>query len=238
MRTYNQADVMAIAIARYLKGAVNCFHGVASTIPMVGIMLCRRLYDPEVTYLNITGGVNTEGVPLQISTDGPELYRESKSCFHLADIFDLSARGGLDVAFLSGGQVDGRGRVNNSAIGEFRKPKVKLPGGAGSAVLIPNCRRAFVWKSKHEPRGFVDQVDFITSQGNVAYVFSPLCVFRNEGGKLVLDALMPGATVEQVAENTGFPVSTDQMREFAPVTEEELRILDEIDPARVRDAEL
>ena len=48
--------------------------------------------------------------------------------FPLSDIFDLSARGGLDVAFLSGAQIDGQGRLNLSAIGPFHKPKVRLPG--------------------------------------------------------------------------------------------------------------
>lgn len=237
MRAYNQADVMAVAVARYLKGAVNCFHGVASTVPMVGILLSRRLYHPGLIYLNITGGVDAHRFLPQVSTDGAELYRESKSCFDLSDIFDLAARGGLDVAFLSGGQVDGRGCVNNSVIGKFQKPKVKLPGGAGSAVLIPNCRRAFVWKSRHEPRGFVDEVDFITSQGNLAYVFTPLCVFKKMDGRLVLDALMPGVSLEEVEKRTGFQVIADWKREFLPITEEELRALDEIDPGRVRDAE-
>lgn len=237
MRAYNQADLMVIAIARYLKGAKNCFHGVSSTVPMVGILLSRRLYNPLLNYLNITGGVDAEGFSPRISTDGAELYRESKSCFDLADIFDLAARGGLDVAFLSGGQVDRRGCINNSVIGEFHKPKVKLPGGAGSAVLIPNCKRAFVWKSKHEPRGFVESVDFITSQGNLAYVFTPLCVFKQMDGGLELDVLMPGVSMAEVERQTGFPITANQRREFLPVTQEELAVLDEIDPKRVRDVE-
>ena len=55
------------------------------------------------------------------------------------EVFDLSMRGGLDVAFLSGVQFDALGHVNASVIGDYHKPKVRLPGGAGSAVLIPTA---------------------------------------------------------------------------------------------------
>ena len=237
MSEYSASDLLCVSIARALKGAENCFHGVASGIPAVAIMLARRLYSQGMVYLNITGGVDVDRPLREVSTDGDDLYSTSRSGFNLTDIFDLAARGKLDVAFLSGGQVDQKGQVNNSVIGGFQKPKVKLPGGAGSAVLIPNARRAFVWKSKHEKRGLVETVDFITSRGNVCRVFTPLCTFEVVGGKLKVRERMPGVSLALIQENTGFKIQEGQMPEMAPPTPEELFNLGLIDPRRLRDME-
>ena len=234
---YTKSDLMAVTIARYLKSVKSCFHGLASPLPMVSIMLARKLYNSELIYLNITGGINICNVPLCISTDSSNLYNSSRSVFNLTDIFDLAARGGLEVAFLSGGQVDALGQVNNSCIGPFVRPKVKLPGGAGSAVLIPNARRAFIWKSRHEKRGFIKKVDFVTSYGNVDYVFTPLCVFKKTKGRLMLVNIMPDTTIQEIIENTGFKVTINAATVINEPTQAEMQALLEIDPSRIRDSE-
>lgn len=231
------SDMMCIAMARKLKDAENVFHGVASTVPMIAIMLAKKLYNPHLNYLNITGGVNVEDVDLQISSDGANLYDSSRSSFSLTDIFDLSARGKLDVAFLSGGQVDRFGSINNSLIGTKDQMKVKLPGGAGSAVLVPTCKRAFIWKSKHEKRGFVDKVDFVTTRGNVNYVFTPLCIFQCRNGLLYLDTIYPNSSLEEIRENTGFQIVYNELHVMEEPSIEELNALNEIDPRRLRECE-
>ena len=102
----------------------------------------------------------------------------------LTDLFDLAARGRLDTAFLSGVQIDGAGRINMSVIGDFARPTVRLPGGAGSAALMPRAKRTILWRTKHDPRVFVERLDFVTAQGNVDRVVTPLCVFRRRDGRL------------------------------------------------------
>jgi len=236
MSAYTKSDLMTVVIARYLSNVKNCFHGLASTVPMVAIMLARKLYNPKLLYLNITGGVNVENVELNASTDGGNLLRTSKSVFHLTDIFDFAARGQLEVALLSGGQIDAGAQLNNTVIGSYERPKVKLPGGAGSAVLIPSCKRAFIWKTKHDKRSFVERVDFVTSRGNIDYVFTPLCVFKKIDDRLMLDAIMPDSSLEEIIENTGFQLICNSDKVLDAPNELELRALYELDPARCRDA--
>ena len=115
-------------------------------------------------------------------------------------------RGGLDVAFLSGVWFDDRGNVNASVIGPYEKPKVRLPGGAGSAVLIPTAKRAIIWRTKHDRRTFTPRVDFITAQGNVSEIVTPLCVFTMYQGQLILKSVHPYTSIGEVAENTAFPI--------------------------------
>ncbi|HIR83885.1 MAG TPA: CoA-transferase [Candidatus Galloscillospira excrementavium] len=230
------ADLMVTAIARELRAGESVFHGLASTIPHVAIQMADRCYGKELNYVNITGGYKMHPEELEISTDGDNLFRGTRCSFNLTDIFDLAARGRLDTAFLGGVQIDRTAHLNNSCIGPYERPKVKLPGGAGSAVLVPNAHRALVWRTKHDKRTFVEHVDFITSVGNVDKVFTPLCVLEKRNGVLELSLLYPGVTYEEVAENTGFPIGNNY-RVMEDLTEAERTALEEIDPKRVRDSE-
>ena len=146
-------------------------------------------------------------------------------------------RGGLDVAFLSGVQFDALGHVNASVIGDYHKPKVRLPGGAGSAVLIPTARCAIIWRTKHDKRTFTGKVDFVTARGNVSDIVTPLCVFTMHEGELILKSVHPTSSIEEVAANTGFPIRYFSIEQTPPPTSEDLRALREIDPMDYRSIE-
>ncbi len=232
------ADAMAVAMERLLRDGERVFHGVASPLPMVAILLAKRLHAPNLVYINIAGSVDPTPARLAKSSTAPALLRGSATQFTLADLFDLSARGGLDTAFLGGVQIDGAGRINMSAIGEFAHPRVRLPGGAGSALILPTARRTILWRTQHTPRSLVERLDFVTAAGNVDRLVTPLCVFRMRDGRLVLEALMPGVELDTVRQQTGFPVVSDgELAALAPPTDEELAALAAIDPERVRDVE-
>lgn len=237
MSQYSVADMMVVAIARRLKNNEKVFHGVASPVPMVATMLAKNSYAPKLVYLNIAGGVNTKPKKLEKSTDGPELIEGCASMFTLTDIFDLSARGELDVAFLSGVQIDVKGRLNVSAIGDFNKPKVRLPGGAGSAVLVPTVKKAFIWRTKHNKRTFVEKCDFVTTQGNIEYIFTPLCIFKKDEEGLKLDRIFKNSSLEEIIENTGFEIRYDEIVYEKEPTKEEMDLLDKIDPEKIREIE-
>jgi len=82
MSEYGYSEMMVEAIARMLKDGEKVFHGVASPIPMIAIMLARKLNKPNLTYINITGGINAEPSKLPKSTDAPELLERVKLFFH------------------------------------------------------------------------------------------------------------------------------------------------------------
>ena len=185
------ADQMVVEIARLLVNSRNAFHGLASPIPAIAIALARELYNPSLEYLNITGGVNVHPASQAPSTCGPAYWEGSESFFSLTDIFDLCARGELDTAFLSGVQIDRYGNLNNSVIGSFSAPKVRLPGGAGSAAVVPHAEKTIAWRT-HDSRTFVETCDFITAAGNVCFVITPLSVFEgSEEGLLKLLHVYP-----------------------------------------------
>ena len=161
-------DIMVCAMARMIQDGEKVFHGVSSHMPMIAVLLAKELHAPHAVHLNIPGGVDPSPRKLKKYTSaGSELLDGARSYFPLMEVFDLSMRGELDMAFLSGVQFDLRGNVNASVIGNYQKPKVRLPGGAGSAVLIPTAKRAVIWRTKHDKRTFINQVDFITTKGTL-----------------------------------------------------------------------
>ncbi|MCI6378228.1 MAG: CoA-transferase [Clostridiales bacterium] len=231
-------DMMTIAMARLIEDGDTVFHGVSSHMPMVATLAAKRLHAPNAVHLNIPGGVDPQKPVLnEYTSAGGELWQNACAGFPLMEVFDLSMRGGLDVAFLSGVQFDAAGNVNASVIGEYRRPKVRLPGGAGSAVLIPTARRAIIWRTKHDRRTFANRVDFVTAQGNVSEIVTPLCIFTMYQGELILKSVHPYSSIEEVAENTGFPIRYFSIEQTPPPTEREMRALWEVDPMDYRSIE-
>lgn len=95
--------------------------------------------------------------------------------------------------------------------------------------------------TRHEPRRFVERVDFITSPGYLSGPESrrraglvrnrPVAVvtdlallgFDEQTGRLRLDALQPGVGAVDVQDNTGFELLvSDTLDELAPPTEREI----------------
>ncbi len=231
-------DIMVCAMARMIQDGDKVFHGVSSHMPMIAVLLAKELHAPHAVHLNIPGGVDPSPRKLKKYTSaGSELLEGARSSFPLMEVFDLSMRGGLDMAFLSGVQFDIRGNVNASVIGNYQKPKVRLPGGAGSAVLIPTAKRAVIWRTKHDKRTFVNQVDFITTKGNVDRIVTPLCIFKMENGELVLDTIHETSSLKEVQDNTGFPVKYSRITITPSPTKNELSVLKRIDPGDFRNIE-
>ncbi len=231
--------LMPIAMARLLRNDETVFHGVASPLPMVAILLAKALHAPDLVYLNITGSTDPIPETLPRSTVDPALFAHTRSRVTLIELFDLSARGQLDTAFLSGVQIDRGGNINMSLIpgpdGDPHRPKVRLPGGAGSAAIMPTAKRTILWRTKHDPRVFVERVAFRTTGGNVDRVVTPLCIFRRVDGTLEVESIHPYATPDQVRVQTGWPVNVDDSTPRTPEpSAEELKALAAVDPQNVR----
>ncbi|HLH22459.1 MAG TPA: CoA-transferase [Chloroflexota bacterium] len=233
--TYGPAELMAVAIARLLRDGEVVFQGVNSVLPMVAIALARRLHAPRLIYVNIAGGVDPAPRYLPDSTTDAELARGSASLFNNEDFYDLCARGGVDTAFLGAVQIDAQGRTNVSAIGEQARPKVRLPGGGGAAMIMPTARRVILWRTQHSRRVFVERLDFVTAAGNVDRVVTPLCVFQRREGRLQVEAVFPTSSAAEVAASTGFALDASAAWPvLAPPTAAELAALAAVDPRGVR----
>lgn len=231
-------DQMAVCLAREVRDGERVFHGVNSPLPMVAVFLARRLHAPRLVLIEVAGSVNPRPRFMPRSTNDPELCHGAAALFSNADAYDLFARGGVDLAFLGGAQIDKRGRVNMSYIGAPASPKVRLPGGGGGAVIMNQAGRTVLWRAAHDPRIFVPRTDFVTQAGNLSKVVTPLAVLAPRPSGLELESLHPGHAPGEVAARTGFPLDlSGPVPSTPPPTAEELAALDEVDPEGVRFSE-
>jgi glutaconate CoA-transferase subunit B len=175
----------------------------------------------------VAGGVDPEVSSIPLSSSDPVLAEGSSAIFANEDFYDLCTRGRMDLTFLGAAQIDGAGCVNNSCIGDWHQPKVRLPGGGGGAVMLPTARRACTWRTEHSKRTLVAKLDFMTSWGGMHAVVTPIAVFVLRNGRLALQSWHPESSLHEVRERTGFefdstgalPTSLPTVREAAALAE-------------------
>ncbi len=233
--TVGPAELVAVALARLLRDGEVAAHGVNSILASLAILLARETHAPRLRHVAIGGGLDARPPTLPRSSSGSAWLAGSPVVLSNVDVYQLALRGRIDVMLLGAVQVDGRGRVNSTVIGPFDHPRVRLPGGGGAAVLFQVVRRIVVYRTRHDPRALVPAVDFVTAAGNLDRLVTPLAVFRATPAGLRLEALQPGATMEEVRRRTGFPLVAEGCEALPPPTPAELAALDALDPDRLRE---
>jgi len=231
------SEWMAVALARTIRDGEVVAQGVNSVLASLGILLARATHAPSLTWITIAGGIDPVLSELPDSSASPAWLAGSCAILSNPEFYRLAMRGGVDRMFLGAAQIDQRARLNLSVIGDRGRPRVRLSGGGGAAVLAQVVRHIVVWRTRHTPEVFVPKVDFVTAQGNIEAVVTPLGVLGPQDGRLMLQARFPGVAVEAVKARTGFPVLPEAPVPVLEPTEEELRILSDLDPGRQRDLE-
>ena len=240
--TATPEEVMAVTASRLLADHRVVFAGVG--MPLLASALARRRQAPSLTIVLERGIIGTTLLPgqLPISTNEMRAAYGAQMLTDITDIFLFAQRGFFDYGFLGAAQVDQYGNINTSIIGSTERPKVRLPGSGGANDIISLCNEIFI-VTQHEPRRFVERVDFITSPGylsggesreragllfgKVSAVVTDLALMDFEPGsrRMRLRALQAGVTVRQVQEQTGFELLADAaIGELPPPTAEELAI--------------
>lgn len=230
MSEWSGFSYIVINLARFIRPDEITFSGVNSTMPMLACLLAKRAYDFPFTYLNVAGGVDPQPSKIPLSSSDPVLAQQSASIFANEDFYDLCTRGRMDLTFLGAAQIDGEGCANNSAIGDWHKPKVRLPGGGGGAVMLPTARRSCTWRTEHSRRTLVERLDFRTSWGGFHGVVTPIAVFVKRDGRLALQSWHPLVSLEEVRDRTAFAFDATGAAPTAAPTQRELDALRSLDP--------
>jgi glutaconate CoA-transferase subunit B len=68
-----------------------------------------------------------------------------------------------DRVVLDAANVDVNGRVNSTAVGGYRRPKVRLPGGGGAADAAAAARELVLLHGGSDPRRIVARVEHVTA---------------------------------------------------------------------------
>lgn len=236
------SELMIIAASRALQGNRTVFVGVG--LPNIACNLARRTHSPEIELVYESGVFGAQPARLPLSIGDPTLVSGATSVVSMADLFMLYLQGGLiDVALLGGAQIDRFGNLNTTVIGDYHKPKTRLPGSGGACEIAINARRIFMIM-RLSNRAFVPKIDFMTSPGHLdgdnarerlglpgygpdkVITDKALFTFDNPEREMMLVELVPGQTVESVQAGIGWPIRVaDTLREMTPPTVEELTVI-------------
>jgi glutaconate CoA-transferase subunit B len=236
---YGPAEMMVVALARGIKQNNVVFHGLASPVPMTAMKLAKAL-GVNYTYLSLTGGVDPDWrKPAYSGSTLTSNHNEGAvATFGLHEIFDLACTGRVDIAFLSLVQMNQKGAINMSHIGgSYDKPKVRLPGGAGSATLVPVTKCTTIWKTKHDKNAFVSEVAYTTAKPDLTKQFkvvTNLCIMVLNNGLLEIESIHPYSSIKEVKANTGWEITQTDVPWTPEPTAEELAALETVDPNRIR----
>jgi acyl CoA:acetate/3-ketoacid CoA transferase beta subunit len=248
-RYENIAELMVCRIASEVDESGVTVLGSFTPLAYASYMLARLTHAPGAWLV----GFNAIGIwPVELNLTSVEAAVYRGACARwtfgqTTQVVHLGKRGLVEC--VSPAQIDGDGAFNLSVIGDYRHPKVRMPGGAGAPEVVQNYQRIIFYVGRHDKRTLVEKVDFRTGQrwpledaarlerglltGPIRIV-TPLAVMRKDETErpFTIETLNPGVSVEEVVENTGFELDVpNEIGTTSVPTEDQLELLrNRIDP--------
>ena len=245
---YSQTVCLACIAARLLEDRRSVFVGTG--LPMIAAMLAQRTHAPDLLIIFEAGGIGPQIPVLPMSVGDSRTFYRAVAASSMHDVMSQAQAGYLDYGFLGAAQIDRYGNINTTVIGPYSNPLVRLPGSGGANDLGSFCHRTIIIM-RQDKQKFVQQVDFMTTPGyltgpgareqaGLPYGTGPYRVITQLGvfgfdehtKAMQLLSLHPGVTIDQVQENSAFAIQIPEKIQISiPPTDEEQRILIEIDPS-------
>ena len=240
--TFSASEMMTIVAARALGNRDVCFVGIGA--PSAACNLARLTHAPDITLIYESGTIGARPTVLPLSIGDGELCETALTTVSVPEMFRYWLQGGrITVGFLSGAQMDRHANLNTTVVGDYGKPKVRLPGGGGAPEIAASCQQIFITIPMSR-RSFVEQLPFMTSFGHgtgrgaraalglttqgPTRVMTDLCVLEPdpESRELVVTSLHPGVTQEAARAACGWPLRfSERLATTREPTPEELRVL-------------
>jgi glutaconate CoA-transferase subunit B len=245
---WSRSEMLVVAGARALAGRRVCFVGIG--LPNIAVALAQRTVAPDIELIYESGVYGSRPERLPLSIGDPCLVTGAVAVMSMVELFQYFLQRGLvDVGFLGAAQLDRHGNINTTVIGDYARPKVRLPGSGGACEIAINAREVFILM-RQSSRSFVERIDFRTSPGNLGGASGraargwqgrgPSVVvtdlgrydFDPETGEMRLVAIHPGVTLEEVRAATGWELRVAPDLQATPdPTPEELRLIrEDLDP--------
>ena len=239
---FTPTEMMTVAASRALTSRDVCFVGIGA--PSAACNLARLTHAPGVTLIYESGTIGTRPDVLPLSIGDGELCDTALTTVSVPEMFRYWLQGGrITVGFLGGAQIDRFANLNTTVVGDYAKPKVRLPGGGGAPEIATHCQEVFITMAMGA-RAFVDRLPFVTSLGHgtggddrrrrgattkgPTRVITDLCVMTPdpETKELAVVSIHAGASRDAIRAACGWPVRFADAVEETPVpSAEELAIL-------------
>jgi len=249
MVSFSSDEIMVTRAAKELRNKEVVFVGIG--LPNLACNLARKLHAPDLTLIYESGAIGSLPDRLPLSIGDPCLVTGSISVCSMVEVFNYYLQGGLiDVGFLGGAQLDRYGNINSTVIGEYEKPRVRLPGSGGACEISIHAKK-FIIILKQNKRTFSEKIDFITTPGFIdsknkreslrmpgrgpVLVITDFGVynFSDSSKEIYLSEIHPKISVDHIKNNTSWDLHvSESLITTEPPTEAELSILRSLDPEK------
>ena len=258
-KDYTTDEILTVLMAREVRNDDVMIVGVATPCVWAAFTLAKLTHAPNAIYHYIMGNTfvyeprQVSLLYLEMNTARAYKFQNSGEC----TLESLPSEKLTTIEWFRPAQIDMYGNTNNICIGDWNKPKVRLPGCAGIADFsMFYSRGSFLYTPRHDTRTFVptEKLFFISGVGfpggkpSICGGAGPQCVVTNlayldfdeQSKHMRLASIHPGVDLEKVKNSTGFElVIPDDLQTTIPPTAEEIALLREkVDPLEIRKLEV
>jgi glutaconate CoA-transferase subunit B len=256
---YTTDELMTVLMAREVRDDDVMIVGVATPMVWAAFTLAKLTHAPNAIYHYIMGNTfvmeprQVSLLYLEMNTTRAYRFQNSVEC----TLESLPSEKLTTIEYFRPAQVDQYGNTNNICVGDWNKPKIRLPGAAGILDFsMFYTRGSFLYTPRHDTRTFVptEKIFFISGVGfpngkpSICGGAGPQCVITNLAyldfsettKRMRVASVHPGIDIELVKESTGFELEiTKDLKETKPPTQEELNLLrTKVDPLNIRKLEV
>ncbi len=246
---YKPAELMCVAVAAEIEDGDILILGSFTPLAFASYLLAKVTHAPNVMYMAYSS-VDARPFRLSFATYEAAATKGGVARWNMTECINSLYLGvGVDVEPISSIQTDQYGNINLSVVGDYQRPMLRGPGGAGAPEVVKMHRKMLGYFPNHSKRTLVPKVDFITGTrwkiGNEERIKAglrpgPIKLITNlailikeeEGRPFKIASVHPGVTVDDVINNTGFELAIPKdVPETEKPTQEQIRILrEEVDP--------
>ncbi|WP_435064413.1 CoA-transferase subunit beta [Halobaculum sp. EA56] len=242
---YTPREQMVSAAAREIDDGDVAFVGMR--LPLIAFQVAVSTHAPNATSVFESGVVRDDPADgfLHTMCDLPNLNR-AVSLTGMTDVMGRLARGDVDVGFLGGAEIDRHGNLNTTRVRAGDR-EVRLPGSGGACDIACMAGRTVILMA-HEPRRFVERVEYVTSPGHGAdgdlrdgdgppgggpdALVTTKATFGFEDGELYLRSRHSGVEAGEVASDFPWDLRTSEDVHGTPVGETDPPTVEELDLVR------
>lgn len=111
---------------------------------MSAAFFAKETHAPKAKISFEIGIIDTIPNARALSFADPKLWKRcAKSC-GIFYCLSLLQKGYVDIGLIQGAEVDKYGNVNSTVIGDYRNPKIRLPGSGGANDFASNAKRTVI----------------------------------------------------------------------------------------------
>ena len=226
-------ELMAYFIAQQMRNGDYVALGTNLPVSTAGVLLAHLTRCPDIKISALSYFMHLARVERfhdlgQVAS--PRLSRWAESIWSLDALLDAVPR--MDWSFTGALQIDKFGNTNLIGVGDDpTNLKFRGPGSVGSSTVAAICRNYMIHVGSHAPRVLVERCDFRSAVGfgeggdhrqrlglpggGPKFVITPKAImdFEPESKHMRLKHLLPGVTLDEVVNNTGFELMIPEIIE-------------------------